>query len=239
MAGAQTSTELHFWQRSRQWSKAIFQLTKREQFSDDRRLVEQINDSSESVGANIAEGFGRGTQGEFVQFLGYSNGSLNETQSHLCAAYDREFITKDEFGRLFQEGTEIRKMNDRIHHVDGSRGRASNTCIRPSVGRRSVGNGTSGLPDDSVPRCFSRWAMRTGTSKLCRVPPRFGYRTATWKRNAARCRAKYRQRRILSTEYSVLGTSPCPGGGYDRLAATPRELAPPTENMPDSRLAVT
>jgi hypothetical protein len=35
---------------------------------------------------------------------------LNETQSHLCAAYDREYITKDEFGELFQEGTEIRKM---------------------------------------------------------------------------------------------------------------------------------
>jgi len=39
--------------------------------------------------ANIAEGFGRGTQAEFVTFLGYSLGSLNETQSHLCAAYDR------------------------------------------------------------------------------------------------------------------------------------------------------
>ena len=110
MAGAQTFTELHFWQRARQWSKAIFQLTERKRFSGDRRLVEQINDSSESVGANIAEGFGRGTQGEFVQFLGYANGSLNETQSHLCAAYDREYITKDEFGELFQEGTEIRKM---------------------------------------------------------------------------------------------------------------------------------
>lgn len=110
MAGAQTFTELHFWQRARQWSKAIFQLTERKRFSDDRRLVEQINDSSESVGANIAEGFGRGTQAEFVQFLGYANGSLNETQSHLCAAYDRGFITKDEFGELFQEGTEIRKM---------------------------------------------------------------------------------------------------------------------------------
>jgi four helix bundle protein len=110
MAGVQTFTELHFWQRARQWSKAIFQLTQRKAFSDDRRLVEQINDSSESVGANIAEGFGRGTQGEFVQFLGYANGSLNETQSHLCAAYDREYITKDEFAELFQEGTEIRKM---------------------------------------------------------------------------------------------------------------------------------
>jgi four helix bundle protein len=110
MAGAQNFTELLFWQRARQWSKAVFQLTERKRFSGDRRLVEQINDSSESVGANIAEGFGRGTQGEFVQFLGYANGSLNETQSHLCAAYDREYITKEEFAELFQEGTEIRKM---------------------------------------------------------------------------------------------------------------------------------
>jgi four helix bundle protein len=110
MAGAQNFTNLHFWQRSRQWSKAIFELTRRKPFHEDRRLVEQINDSSESVGANIAEGFGRGSQAEFVQFLGYANGSLNETQSHLCAAYDREYITKGEFAKLFEEGTEIRKM---------------------------------------------------------------------------------------------------------------------------------
>jgi len=110
MAGVRNFTELLFWQRARQWSKAIFQLTKRAPFGNDRRLVEQINDSSESIGANIAEGFGRGTQGEFVQFLGYANGSLNETQSHLCAAYDREYVNKDEFAAMFQEGTEIRKM---------------------------------------------------------------------------------------------------------------------------------
>ena len=60
--------------------------------------------------SNIAEGFGRGTQGEFVQFLGYAIGSLDETQSHLCAAYDREYLTKDDFGELFRQGTEIRKM---------------------------------------------------------------------------------------------------------------------------------
>ncbi|MBP85435.1 MAG: hypothetical protein CMJ64_01765 [Planctomycetaceae bacterium] len=56
------------------------------------------------------EGFGRGTQGEFIQFLGYAIGSLNETQSHLCAAYDREYIDRDDFGASFQEGTDIRKM---------------------------------------------------------------------------------------------------------------------------------
>ena len=60
--------------------------------------------------ANIAEGFGRGTQGEFVQFLGYALGSVNETQAHLTAAYDREYLSKDNFGQLFQQGTDIRKM---------------------------------------------------------------------------------------------------------------------------------
>jgi four helix bundle protein len=110
MAGAKTFTELKYWQKARAWSKRIFQLTRREPFCSDRRLVAQINDSSESVMANIAEGFGRGTQGEFVTFLGYAIGSLNETQSHLCAAYDRDYLERAEFSELFREGTEIRKM---------------------------------------------------------------------------------------------------------------------------------
>lgn len=110
MSAARSFTDLLFWQRARQWSKRIFQSTRREPFHSDRRLVVQINDSSESITANVAEGFGRGTQGEFVQFLGYSIGSLDETRSHLCAAYDREYISKSEFAELFREGTEIRKM---------------------------------------------------------------------------------------------------------------------------------
>ena len=57
----------------------------------------RICDSSESVMSNIAEGFGRGTQGEFVQFLGYALGSLDETRSHLRAAYDREYIEKNDY----------------------------------------------------------------------------------------------------------------------------------------------
>ena len=110
MAGVQVFTDLQIWQRSRAWSKSIFGHTLCEPFSKDNRLVVQINDSSESVGANIAEGFGRGTQGEFVTFLGYALGSLNETQSHLCAAYDRGYLSREDFGKLFQEGTEIRMM---------------------------------------------------------------------------------------------------------------------------------
>ena len=108
--GVQNFADLLIWQRARAWSKAIFGHTRVAGFRADRRLAAQVNDSSASVMANIAEGFGRGTQGEFVLFLGYALGSLNETQSHLTAAYDREYLPRDEYGRLFQEGIEIRRM---------------------------------------------------------------------------------------------------------------------------------
>jgi four helix bundle protein len=110
MAAARSFTELLFWQRARRWSKSIFELTKERPFGTDQRLVTQINDSSESVMSNMAEGFGRGTQEEFITFLGYSLGSLDETESHLCAAYDRAYLTKDQFGALWSEGIEIRKL---------------------------------------------------------------------------------------------------------------------------------
>jgi four helix bundle protein len=110
MPAARSFTELLFWQRARQWSADIFQLTRKAPFAHDQRLVVQINDSSESVMSNMAEGFGRGTQGEFVVFLGDALGSLDETESHLCAAYDRGFLDKNLFEQLFREGTAIRKL---------------------------------------------------------------------------------------------------------------------------------
>jgi four helix bundle protein len=109
MAGARNFTELRIWRGARAWAKRIFPLTRRPVFREDRRLSEQVNDSADSVMANIAEGFGRGTQGELITFFGYSISSLNETQSHLVCAYDRQYVSREEFGQLFQQGTDIRK----------------------------------------------------------------------------------------------------------------------------------
>ena len=80
--------------------------------------------------SNIAEGFGRGTQGEFVTFLGYALGSLNETQSHLCAAYDRAYLEKATFAELFADGTEIRKMT--VGFIKSMVMPGSGVCDRPS-----------------------------------------------------------------------------------------------------------
>jgi four helix bundle protein len=110
MPAARSFTDLQFSQRTRAWSKEIYNLTQKPPFSRDQRLVAQINDSSESAMSNMAEGFGRGTQEEFITFLGYAIGSLDETQSHLCAAYDRQYIDKDSIGHLWTEEVEIRKL---------------------------------------------------------------------------------------------------------------------------------
>lgn len=110
MSGVRRFADLRIWQAAREWAKSIYQLTRAQPFAADRRLVDQINDSAASVMANIAEGFGRGTQGEFVQFLGYSLGSLYETQSHLAAAFDREYMDRDTYGMLFQTGNDIRNQ---------------------------------------------------------------------------------------------------------------------------------
>jgi four helix bundle protein len=110
MSAARAFTELQFWQRARVWSREIFQFTQHAPFARDQRLVVQINDSSESVMSNMAEGFGRGTQEEFITFLGYALGSLDETQSHLVAAYDRGYLPKERYAELFSEGTAIRRL---------------------------------------------------------------------------------------------------------------------------------
>jgi four helix bundle protein len=110
MPAARSFTGLQFWQRTRAWSKEIFQISQKPPFARDQRLVVQINDSSESAMSNMAEGFGRGTQEEFITFLGYAIGSLDETQSHLCAAYDRGYLSKEQFAGLWEEGIAIRKL---------------------------------------------------------------------------------------------------------------------------------
>lgn len=110
MPAARKFTELLSWQHARAWSKDIFYKAQNAPFSKDQRLVVQINDSSESVMSNIAEGFGRGTQEEFVTFLGYALGSLDETLSHLCAAFDRQYLTREEFASLYRQGESVRKL---------------------------------------------------------------------------------------------------------------------------------
>jgi len=76
----------------------------------DYKLKDQINGSSGSIMDNIAEGFGRGGNKEFVQFLEVSHGSACECQSQLYRLLDRKYISKKEFDELCLLCGQIRGM---------------------------------------------------------------------------------------------------------------------------------
>jgi len=93
----QNFEDLNVWQRTRELSGSVYELTKKKDFSKDYSLVDQIRRSSISVLSNIAEGFERGSNKEFMQFLYIAKGSCGEVRSQLYIALDQRYITEEDF----------------------------------------------------------------------------------------------------------------------------------------------
>lgn len=74
------------------------------------RLISQIEASSSSIALNIAEGKGRNSDKEFLQFLYYSRGSLYETISMLIIFQKRTWISNDEMQKMREDATILAKM---------------------------------------------------------------------------------------------------------------------------------
>jgi four helix bundle protein len=110
MATIKSFEELQIWQKARVFSKKVFGLTTKDNFSKDWALKNQINQSSGSIMDNIAEGFERGGTKEFILFLSYAKGSAGESRSQLYRAFDREYITEAGFNELNEEALEISRM---------------------------------------------------------------------------------------------------------------------------------
>jgi four helix bundle protein len=110
MATFTSFTEILAWQKARNLSKAVFELTCKGTFSKDFGLKDQINRATGSIMDNIAEGFNRGSKNEFTNFLSYSKGSTGEALSQLYRALDRRHITIDEFNLHKCTTEELLKM---------------------------------------------------------------------------------------------------------------------------------
>ncbi|MDE3085054.1 MAG: four helix bundle protein, partial [Verrucomicrobiota bacterium] len=100
MATFKRFEDIEAWQRAREISRQLYALTNNGAFARDFGLRDQVRRASVSVMANIAEGFGRGGNREFSQFLAHSRGSLAELKSHLYVALDAGFMDETAFREL-------------------------------------------------------------------------------------------------------------------------------------------
>ena len=96
---AKSLEELPVWQKARELTKTIYMLTKQASFRKDFSLVDQIRRTVVSVMSNLAEGFERGSNTEFIQFLYIAKGSAGEARTQLYVALDQGYITEEEFKR--------------------------------------------------------------------------------------------------------------------------------------------
>jgi four helix bundle protein len=100
---------LEAWQLARKLANEICAISSSGTFSRDFALRDQIRSAAVSAISNIAEGFERGGNAEFIQFLSIAKGSVGEVRSHVYIALDQGYIDPGRFEQLQSLASEVGK----------------------------------------------------------------------------------------------------------------------------------
>jgi len=104
--------DIEAWQEARKLVNLIYHaINANEKFQKDFRLVNQLQGAAVSSMANIAEGFTRKSNKEFIQYLFISKSSAAEVQSHLYVALDQGYVTQNDFESIYAQAEKVSKMN--------------------------------------------------------------------------------------------------------------------------------
>lgn len=121
MAKIEKFEDLQVWLLAREISQAIWLLFENTSLGKDFELKNQMSRSSGSIMDNIAEGFERNGNREFIHFLSISKGSCGELRSQLYRAFDRNHITKEQFEEIATKTDfENRKIGSFIAYLNSS-----------------------------------------------------------------------------------------------------------------------
>jgi four helix bundle protein len=132
--------DLEIWKDARLLTRGVYQLTKDTRFSKDFALRDQIQRAAVSIMSNIAEGFERGGNQEFIQFLYVAKASCGEVRSQLYVALDQSYITEkdcDDVSKSFRRlSIMISNLIDYLKH-SGMKGAKYNSSSRSSSSNHS------------------------------------------------------------------------------------------------------
>ncbi len=104
--------DLECWKEARILVNMVYKaINSNEKFKRDYRLCNQVTDAAVSSMSNIAEGFSRHSNREFVQFLFISKGSTAEVQSIFYLALDLAYIGEDIFKEVYSQAEKVSKLN--------------------------------------------------------------------------------------------------------------------------------
>jgi four helix bundle protein len=123
----QSYKELLVWQQAMELVSAIYRATKLFPREEPYGLTSQLRRSAVSVPSNIAEGQGRATRGEFIQFLCHARGSLFEVETQLILAGQLGYLQAGDSGVLLQKMTRVAQLLNGLI-----------SSLRPSIGKRST-----------------------------------------------------------------------------------------------------
>ena len=103
MASPRDFEELAIFQKARELCKKIYPITRRGEFKYDTRFVQQLRASTGSIMDNIAEGFERAGNKEFINFLFIAKGSCGELRSQFIRAFDAGYISAEEYNNFYSD----------------------------------------------------------------------------------------------------------------------------------------
>lgn len=102
--------ELIVWQKAVQLVVDCYRATSGFPKSEIYGLTSQIRRAATSIPANIAEGYGRGSRKEYLQFLIVAQGSLKELETHFIVAQKLNYLTDAQLSRVLSQSDEVGKM---------------------------------------------------------------------------------------------------------------------------------
>lgn len=102
--------DLICWQKARTLNKRIYEIVKREKFDFDYEMINQIRRCGISIVSNIAEGFERDGNKEFISFLSTAKASAGELRAQLYLSRDLDYLSEKEFTELKSAALEVSKI---------------------------------------------------------------------------------------------------------------------------------